>query len=56
MNKRMSEGLVSWTGGFGSPPIKNEGQAVAYDMEEQVMEIPVYETEVQIDGAEEINE
>ena len=41
---------------FGSPPIKGEGQAVSYDMEEQVMEIPVYETEVQIDGAEEVNE
>ena len=37
--------------------IKAEGQAVSYDSEEhEVRETCEYETEVQIDGAEEVNE
>ena len=44
---------------FGLAPIKAEGQAVGYDCEQDLSEaqdVPSYEVDIEIDGAEVINE
>ena len=41
---------------FGSAPIRAEGEPVEYDQEEREQDTHSFEVDVQIDGAEVINE